>query len=343
MPIQMRNLHPQLQAAVRSGAFGQAYPTILPLYVDASHPAAGDDGPGTNPNSPFATIQAAIDAAEPEQTIYIAPKTIAAGATDPSNYAETLTIGIGLNGLRLIGYSNGVVQGAQPQISTGAASTTSPLLTIRSPGVLITGLSLIGDGCTGGGILLDELTSTATAFGFSAEDCMFTNIVGSGAAATGGAIFWTSNGGAWQLNMMENRLIDCRGGLVLPGTSSSRPTHVVVQYNHFGSTVNTTVDCDIYLAGGSGAQGVVIDSNVFATVDVPAYATSPTAARYVDLTGCEGIMSNNFFACISDGTSAKTFKAAGDAAKVPATVRMVGNYGEAADDSTHAGGIERVT
>jgi hypothetical protein len=109
---------------------------------------------------------------------------------------------------------------------------------------------------------------------------------------------------------------------------------VVIEDCTFGSSANTDIDCDIYLAGGSGAQGVIIRRCAFQTVDVPAYATTPIAARYLDLTGCEGLIEACSFACIGQGTSAKTFGAAGDGAKIPTTVRMAGCYGEVGATAT---------
>jgi len=68
---------------------------------------------------------------------------------------------------------------------------------------------------------------------------------------------------------------------------------------------------------------------------VPAYATSPDAARYIELgTGTKGSLINCRFACISQGTGAKTFGAAGDACIIPTTVRMAGCFGEPASDAT---------
>lgn len=325
------------EAGALAGAAASAAGFASILYVDGS---GGNDGKsGQSWVDAKGSIQAAIDSAAPFSTIYVLPKKITAGDSDPNSYAETLIIPPALTGLKIVGVAGGRAQGNQPQIRKGSGSTA--LLTIRAPGCTIENLSFNGASSTGGGILLDEVTSTGQAFGTVIRNCFFKNCKGSAAAATGGAIMWSANGGAWQVLIEGNLFYGNRGGIVLPGTSSSRPTDVVIRGNTFGSSVNTDIDCDIYLGGGSGAQGVVIDGNQFQTVDVPAYATSPTAARYIDLTGCEGILSNNTFACITDGTSAKTFKAAGDAAKIPTTVRMANNWGEGASDGDHAGAIER--
>ncbi len=285
----------------------------------------GDNGADTNDGlswaGAFATIQAALTAAVAGDTIYVLPKATAAGGTDPTDYAETLTIAAGKSGLRLIGVSSGVAQGAQPHIKKGSGSTA--LLTVRSPGCLISGLSFNGSGSTGGGILLDDDAATKSAFGTVIENCFFKNCKGSAAAATGGAIQWSAAGGAWQVRISGCHFFQNRGGIVLLGTSGSRPKDVIIEKCTFGSDVNTAVDADIYLGAGSGAEGLLIRNCDFQTVDVPGYATSPTAARYVSLAGCEGAIAHCTFAC-----TGKTFGAEGDGATIPTTVRISGCHQE---------------
>jgi hypothetical protein len=113
------------------------------------------------------------------------------------------------------------------------------------------------------------------------------------------------------------------------GTSISVPQHVKIVGNRFSVDPNTDNDADIYVAA-SGIKNLLIDRCVFGTVDVPAYASSPTAARYISLgAGTTGIISNCTFACVTDpaGTE-KTFGAAGTGAIFPTTVRMAGCFGE---------------
>lgn len=57
--------------------------------------------------------------------------------------------------------------------------------------------------------------------------------------------------------------------------------------------------------------------------------SSGNIQRFMDLTGCVGILSNCTFGCATQGAGLLTFKAAGTGANVPATVFMSGNYGEA--------------
>jgi len=292
-------------------------------FVDGNKSATGA---GNSWEDAFLTIQAAIDASSDGDTIFIKPKT--PGIWDPVAYAETLIIPYATTQLSLIGVSSANVYGSMPNIAV--TSGTTPVLTIRAPGCRISNLSFSATGATaGGGIKLDDNGSTKSAYGTTIDHCYFYECLAAGnTVSEGGGVYWASTGGAWELRVLNNYFYDCSAGISLTGTSEARPTDVLIQGNTFSSTVNTTPDCDIYLAGGSGAQNVVIDSNIFASVD----GVNATEDHYLDLTGCEGIMSNNTFACktgsedtpLSFGASTHT------AGKIPATIRMARNYGEGA-------------
>lgn len=298
-------------------------------FVDGNKSATGA---GNSWEDAFTTIQAAIDASSDGDTIFVKPKT--PGIWDPVAYAETLIIPYTTPMLSIIGVSSANVYGSMPHV--GVTSGTTPVLKIRAPGCRISNLSFSATGATaGGGILLDDNSSTKSAYGTTIDHCYFYECLAAGnTVSEGGAIYWSSDGGAWELRVLNNYFYDCSAGVSLLGTSSSRPTDVLIQGNVFSSTVNTTPDCDIYLGGGSGAQNVVIDGNTFASVD----GVNATEDHYMNLTGCEGIVSNNMFACktgsedtpLSFGASTHT------AAKIPATVRMANNYGEGAVGSKAA-------
>ena len=138
----------------------------------------------------YSTIQTAINACVGGRgdVVLVANGGMAAGATDPTSYAEVLTIAAGKSGISLIGIPNNRTQGGLPQVKP--ATTTSALLTIRSPGCYIANIGFNGVSSTGGGILLDDDASTKSAFGTTIENCHFKNCVGTTAtnAATGGAI-----------------------------------------------------------------------------------------------------------------------------------------------------------
>lgn len=298
----------------------------VPVFPGSKFYVDGTNGSDTTGNGrvdkPYATIQTAIDAASDGDTIYIRPIAEAAGDTDPGSYAENLTIAATKSNLRLVGLSNGVAQGGQPQLRKGAGS--SPHITVEAFGCFIHGLTINGASNTGGGIKLVAAAGTKDAGGLVISDCHFKNLKSSAAAATGGAIYWTASGGCWYVTIVNCEFFDCRAGIVLMGTGIDRPKGIKILNCRFFSSANTTVDADIYLSGGDGVNGLMIDRCVFGTVDVPGYATSPSAARYLDLTGCtNGVLSNSVFAC-----SGKTFGAAGNAAKVPTTVRMAACWQE---------------
>jgi hypothetical protein len=297
-------------------------------FVDGDKSTGGAGGTWEDA---FATIQAAIDAASAGDVIYVAAKTITALATDPVSYDEHLTIGNTKSNLSIIGVSRGLTQGGLPQIKP-TTTVTGHVLTVRAPGCLIANLGFNGAGLTAdsgySGIYLeDDGGTTYVAFGTTIVGCHFKSL-GRGHAGAAGAIDWSSNGGAWQTRIVGNRFYKCLTGINLRGTSSSIPQDVVIEGNWFGSAANTDTDCDIDLGNGSGVVGLVINNNVFATVDVPTHA-SGAVARYLDLTGCAGILSNNMFSCITgEGETEKTFGAAGTAALIPTTVRMANNWGE---------------
>ncbi len=289
-------------------------------------------GAGKTWEDAFSTIQAAVTAASAGDVIYVANKTPSALATDPSSYAETIIIPNATSNLSIIGISRGRTQGGIPQIKIGSGTTS--MLTVRAPGCFIANLGFNGIWTADStqsvqGILLDDDGgSTKSAFGTTIVGCHFKNCAGSTAstnAAAGGAINWTSDGGAWQTLIAGNRFYKNVGDIVVKGSSSSIPQDVVIEDNIFSGPI-ANVDCNIYAkGGGDGVNGIVIRNNVFTARP----NMSGSISRFMDLTGCVGILANNQFATIVDpALSELTFASAGTAAFVPATVFMAGNTGE---------------
>ena len=284
-------------------------------YVDGDLALSGAGNTWTSAKK---TIQAAVTAAASGDTILVRARAMATAATDPVDYAETIIIPPATDRLSIIGVSRGRAQGNLPQIKKGSGSTA--LLTIRSPGCYIANLGFNGASATGGGIRVESDASTKDAFGTVIESCHFKNCKGSTAtnAATGGAI--QLSGAPWQIHIKGNRFYKNVGGIVLLDTANSVPQDVVIEDNSFGDSA-ASVDCDIYLKGGSGPGiGLLIRGNDFGTL--PALA-SGTNVRFVDLTGADGgLFANNYFG--TDGT----WGAAGNAGIVPTTVFLSGNYDE---------------
>lgn len=284
-------------------------------------------GDGKSWETAFATIgaaltQAALDVVSAglntERTIYIKARKMAAGATDPVSYAETIIIPATLPYTRLVGVANGLTQGGQPQVKKGSGAVA--LLTVRAPGCLIQGITFNGNGSTGGGILLDDDGSTKTAFGTVIRDCYFKNCVGSNAldASTGGAI--QLKGAPWQIRIEHNRFYNNVGDVTVIGQAQVAFKEVEVVDNEFIGPASAT-DCNIYLVATTATNGIEIKNNTFHVL--PALS-SGVNVRFMKLTNCSGIIAHNFF-----GTSTlNAFAAAGSQAFVPTTMFLAGNWGE---------------
>ena len=288
-------------------------------FVDGT---SGSDGnTGTSWGEAKATIQAAVTTAGAYGTVFVLPKAQAAGVTDPGSYAENIIIPATNESVSIIGVGNRTQSGL-PQLKVGT-TTTSPILTIRSCGCRILGLGVNGAGATGGGILLDDDSSTKSSYGTEIANCHFKNCKGSTAtnAATGGAINWSATGNAWQVWIHDNKFYKNVGDVVLLGTTTSVPQDVTIESNIFSGPA-ASVDCNLYLAGGSGMNGLIVRDNVFPAI--PAVGAG-TNAKFMNLTGCVGIMSGNMFAA----AQTRTFGAAGDEL-VPTTMFMAGNWAEIA-------------
>ncbi len=109
-------------------------------YVDAS---TGDDLNGGTSSSPFATIQRAIDAVEPNGTVHVADGT----------YAETLDVN--KNGITIDGQSKTGVQ-------VDASSLTGYSLNVTADDVTLQDFTLIGNGTSAGTYGLKVSSSSST-------------------------------------------------------------------------------------------------------------------------------------------------------------------------------------
>ena len=288
-------------------------------FVDGDRSATGA---GKSWEDAFTTIQAAINATSAGDVIFVTSKTLTDYTGDPTSYAETLVIPFTSPGLSIIGVARGSTQGGIPQIKP--ATTTSPVLTIRAPGCLIANLGINGTNSTGGGILLDDDNATKAAYGTTITGCHFKQCSGTSATdgRTGGAIMWTSAGNAWQVRIEGNRFYKNVADIVLKGTSNTVPQDVIIRNNVF-SGPTASVDVNLYLAAGSGMNGVIVDSNIFPSV-LPSVG-SGSVTRYVDMTGCVGIFSNNV---VGGAYTTTGFGAAKAAAKIPTTVGIANNYSD---------------
>ena len=285
-------------------------------YVDGDIDASGD---GTTWTEAFKTITEALAIVDNDDIVYVMAKKIEDYTGDPTSYAETLTIPFGAAGMALIGVSRGLTQGGLPQIKIGAGAV--PMLKVQGPGCIIANIGFNGASSTGGGILLDDDYTTKSAFGTTIMGCHFKNCkVTTKHAETGGAIYTTSAGNAWQVTIVGNHFYKNEADIVLVGTSNTQPQDWLIADNLFSGPA-ANVDCNLYLAGGSGINGVVIDNNIFPCD--PAIASGANAIN-CELTGCVGVYSRNMHGftglTLGDGTVT--------AGVIPTTVWMIDNYQE---------------
>lgn len=283
-------------------------------FVDGTNGATTNTGKGWS--DAFSTITLALAACGDGDTIYVTAKDITDRTGDPTSYAEVFTISN--SSVSLIGVSRGRTQGGLPQVKIGSGSTA--MCTITAPGCLITNMGFNGASSTGGGILLSSDYSATDAFGTSIIGCHFKNCKVTTTVADGGAIYTTTTGNNWQCLISGNKFYKNEVDVCLTGTSSTVPQDWVIENNVFSGPA-ANVNCNLYLKGGSGINGLVVNNNIFPCD--PALSSGDTNEA-VALTGCVGIFSNNFFGCtgltFGDGTTT-----GGD---IPTTMFMVANYQE---------------
>ena len=294
-------------------------------YVDGDVNASGT---GNSWDSAFKTIQEGVTAAKADDVVYVAAKKITDYTGDPTAYAETVIIPYANAGMALVGVNRGRTQGGLPQIKIGGSSTTA-MITVRAPGCLIANMGINGASSTGGGILLDDDYIAKSAFGTSIINCHLKNCKTHATdGTTGGAIMWSTHGCAWQVLISGNRFYKNTCDITLLGTSNSVPQDVIIEHNDFGGPA-ASVDANLYLAGGSGMNGVTIRNNTFQ--QLPSYGANVN--RYIDATGCVGVLADCTFGCQTNETGGTviTFKAAGTGAKIPTTMHIINCFGQTID------------
>jgi hypothetical protein len=308
-------------------------PTIMPLEGGKVWFVDGDKSVGTHggrswedafDETAFTGKLSALNVSAGD-VVFVAGRTMAATDTDPISYTTNLEIDVPQ--VSLIGVSRGRTQGGLPQFKVGA-TTTSPIIKISAPAVMVANIGVNGAGGTGGGILLnDDGGSTASAFGWSILGCHFKNCVGTTAteASTGGAVMIGANGGAWQGLLAGNRFYKNVGDFVVKGSSGSVPQDIVLQDNVFSDPA-ASVNCNVYAkGGGDGVDGLQIINCEFPAMP----ALGGAADRYFDLTGCTGIISGCRFGSITSPTGAEvTFAAGGTGGLLPAAMHIVDCFGE---------------
>jgi len=276
-------------------------------YVDGDN--GSDDDTGETPDKAFATIQAGIDAASTQDTIYIRTLAPDADASEPGTYEENLTIPYAKHGLSLIGIggTNGLQPFGGPNVKNASAGA---LLTVNASNILIKGIQF---NCTRNsgtyGIRLQGVAGYATlagSVGTVIEDCYFKN-----ASST--------YGGVYVYGGYETRISRCTFHLgtnalgVIYNTTTVPNNGHLIEYSNFKSNNGVVVALHLNLAA---SKDIMVDHCNFdqATIFITC----------VD--GAEGLISN---CCFNDGSSTTVAKSTGKIA-IPAAndeLSIAGCYG----------------
>ena len=294
-------------AAQKSAVFGTDW------FVDGD---AGSDGfGGKSPDTAFATIQAGIDAAGSQDTVYIAALAPDADASEPGTYEEDLTIAYAKHGLRLIGAgpNNGVgTPFFGPKIKN---ATATALLTVNASGVYIDGLQF---NCTRNsgtyGILLSGISGYATlagSVGATITNCYFKN-----ASATYGAI---SMEGGYATTISRCTFGLGTNCLAVNFTNVAVPSNThTIEYCNFKSNNGASVTNHIAVSASTE------DFNI----DHCNFDQATTFITVVD--GASGMISNCTF---NDGSTAVTATSSGKV-EIPSALDEVGVAGCYGGDGT---------
>ena len=277
----------------------------------------GDNGNDLNPGSstePFATIQAGIDAAGSQDTVYIKAIAPDADASEPGTYEEDLTIAYAKHGLRLIGVSpsGSGIPFFGPKIKN---ATATALLTVNASGVHIEGLQF---NCTRNsgtyGILLSGVSGYATlagSVGATITNCYFKN-----ASATYGAI---SMEGGYATTISRCTFGLGTNCLAINFTNVAVPSNShTIEWCNFKSNNGASVTNHIAVSGSTE------DFNI----DHCNFDQATTFITVAD--GASGMISNCTF---NDGSTAVTATSSGKV-EIPSALDEVGVAGCYGGDGT---------
>jgi len=221
-------------------------------YVDGDN--GSDDDTGNSPDTAFAKIQTAIDAASSRDIIYIRAIDPDADASEPGTYEEDLTIAYAKWGLQLIGMSGtGILQPfGGPKIKN---ATATALLTVNAPYCQIKGLQF---NCTRNsgtyGIYLSGVSGYATLAGSCGaviQDCYFKN------AAEATAAIYTVGGYASLISRCTFQMSETS---IIIGTTSLSSNGHTIEHCNFKSNNGAAIAEHITIASGQHVDISITDS-----------------------------------------------------------------------------------
>ena len=253
----------------------------------------GDNGSDDNNGSmetPVATIQAGIDLAGPQDTVYIRTLAPDADASEPGTYEEDLTIPYANHGMKLIGVSPQFGSWGGPKIKN---ATATALLTVNASNVHIANLQF---NCTRNsgtyGIYLSGVTGYATlagSVGAVIQNCMIKN-----SSATYGGIHVY---GGYGVVVRDCVFYNGVRGVWLASTALPSNQHRVINCD-FTTNNGAAIANHVYIHGF--VRDFVVRDSTFGLSTNPINVVSD---------GATGIIANCYF---NNGSTAMTAASAGD-------------------------------
>ena len=276
-------------------------------YVD------GDNGSDSQSigdmDSPFATIQKAIDSASAGDTIYVRALGYGSDASDPDQYAEDLEIPYALNDLKIIGVNSSGTKlpYAGPKIKNSTATT---LLSVLAPGVHLENLQFNCTRSSGTyGIWCQADTSGYTtkagSVGFTMVNCFIKN---------GSVTYYGLKIDGGYGSVISNCTFQgCLKGINLQGDPTPHSGHTIENCN-FKAINNATITVHIAVSAGSSHDWTITNCNF------------QKATKLITCGAGAGVSGVISFCGFSDGVTAVDAASTGKI-EIPSTTDNVGVCG----------------
>lgn len=297
-------------------------------FVDNNE--GGDGNAGTSPETAFATIAAALSAADKWDVIYVAPKDWTSGNLwlgTPYIDTTDLAIPYAKHGIALIGIGHQGINGSPyGTVIQEVSASTAALLKVDAPMCAIENLAFYNASTAVNGIHIDgDVAGTSEAALVTVYNCHFHTCVGAGAQGdTGGAIFSEA---AWGTTVIGCTFLGCRVGVAVR-SSGATSGKTLIKYCDFGTrnVAVSDISADIYHYT-QGSTWVGIDHCNMGHA-IPAYSGGSAYFIIVHSDVRQGYITN----CVigASGDTALTHGPAGTGIRAPKTVTCGNNYSEGA-------------
>lgn len=327
MSIKLRNIHSSLKNYLRSQNTGYGMmPDSRVIFVDGS---SGSDSAGgyDDPTSAVASVGKAIELANANDVIYVAPKDWTSGnlwvGTAYQESATNLSIAYAKEGLAIIGIGHqGIVGVPHGVVFKEVTSSTTPIMKVHAPMVAVENICFERGGTAVNSLYFyGDVDGTSEAALGSVYNCAFHYGAGSGATGdTGGALYGHA---VWGLTIDECYFMDCRVGVSLKSDTATAGKFVVRNCDFTTRmTTATNISCDIYVYTQGSANVQIYNINCGHVI--PTYIGGHGRYILINADVRAGCIHNVVMGVAADTTTALTVGPAGTGITCPAGLIAVG-------------------